>query len=194
MHHGFNALLVCEPLYMMLQAQSSPAHTLDRYLPQKLQEQAAAAAAAQETITAKSEKRIDRPAADKGQVQKERAPQSRPSPVALPPPYVGKPATSAPPNSQSYITPMPTGINAKHAVLQQEVNGNGTQWAAKGHKFPIESSEDIGHIEQGMEFLNMDGVEREADDDLEAPSSFCCPITTVSVHILLSHCRAGGLQ
>lgn len=178
---------VCEPLYALLQAQSSPAHTLDRYLPQQLQEEAAAAAAAQETTAAKTEKHKDKPTAVKAQVQKERAvaPQSRPSPVALPPPYVGKPVTSAPANSQSYITPMPIGIKAKRAVLQQEVNGDGTKGVAKGHKSPIESSEDIGRIEQGMEFLNMDGVEREADDDLEAPSSFCCPITTVGLCILL---------
>ena len=164
---------------------------MDVFLPQKLQDAAAAAAAARAKAAGpavKLEPQQERSSAGKADKFKERAtaPHSRPSPVASPTRFVNAPV-AAPPVSHSYITPMPAdikpaGIKPKRAILQQDqgVNSNGGQVPRNGYKHPIETTDDIGRIEQGMEYLAMGGTDRDGDDDLDAPSSFCCPITTVS--------------
>lgn len=162
---------------------------MDRFLPQKLQEAAAAATAAKAKATgtaAKPEPQQAKFVAAKADKTKERAavPPSRPSPVASPTKPFKEPVAASP-VSRPYITPMPAGIKPRRAILQQDegVNGIVGQVLSKGNNPPPGIIDDFGQIEQGMEFLNMDGP---LPDDLDAPSSFCCPITTVSTYILFS--------
>lgn len=175
---------------MLLQAQSSPAHTMDRFLPKKLQEAAAAATAAKAKAAGtagKPEQQQATFAAGNADKYIERAavppPPSRPSPVASPTTLFNELPTAVP-VSRPYITPMPAGIKPRRAILQQDegVNGSVGQVQSKGHNPPLGTFNDLGQIEieQGMDFLHIDGPDRDGIDDLDAPSSFCCPITTVS--------------
>ena len=189
--------------FLLLQAQSSPAHTMDRFLPQKLQEAAAAATAARAKAAgtaAKLEPQQESSTAGKA----DKTPgffakmattgvlPSRASPVASPSTFPKNAPVAAPQVSRPYYTPMPAdikpaGIKPKRAILQQdsEVNsiGGGLGIPANGHKHPIETTDHTGQIQEGMEFLAVGGTDRADDDDLEAPSSFCCPITTVSTFV-----------
>ncbi|KAL3146353.1 hypothetical protein ABBQ32_003043 [Trebouxia sp. C0010 RCD-2024] len=167
------------------QAQSSPAHTMDRFLPQKLQEAAAAATAAKARAAgtaAKPEPQQAKFVAAKADKNKERAagPPSRPSPVASPTKPFKEPIATAP-VSRPYITPMPAGIKPRRAILQQDEGANGImgQVLSKGNNPTPGIIDEFGQVEQGMEFLNMDAP---LPDDLDAPSSFCCPITTELLH------------
>lgn len=195
---------------LLLQAQSSPAHTMDRFLPQKLQEAAAAATAARAKAAgtaAKSELQQESSAAGEADnnpgifanFARDTALPSRPSPVASPSTLPKHASVAAPQFSRPYYTPMPVdikpaGIKPKRAILQQdhEVNSSkvGLGIPSNGYLPPIEITDDIGQIEEGMEFLAVGGTDRADDDDLEAPSSFCCPITTVSnfMHKYYQHC------
>ena len=155
---------------------------MDRFLPQKLQEAAAAATAAKAKAAGtagKPEQQQPKFAAPKTDKNKERVavPPSRPSPAASPTVPFKEPVAAAP-VSRPYITPMPAGIKPRRAILQQDeaVNGIVGQVVTKGQSPPPGIIDEFGQIEQGMEFLNMDGP---LPDDLDAPSSFCCPITTV---------------
>lgn len=185
------SLAFAETCHAWLQPQSSPALTMDRYLPQKLQDEAAAAMAARQAAAAQNYQenptaaRPERPPAAKPERHQERgiALQSRPSSVPTPPPHVAMPILAPAPATQPYITPMPTGIKPKRSSISQQNAGQDSRTAqasAKAYKQPIEGGVDIGQVQQGMEGLAIDGAGRDGDDDLEAPSSFCCPITTVS--------------
>ena len=163
---------------------------MDRFLPKKLQEAAAAATAAR----AKTAGTADRnPGNIFGNIAMTGALPSRASPVASPNTLPKNAPVAAPQISRPYYTPMPAdikpaGIKPKRAILQQdaEVNstGGGLGIPASGYKQPIKTTDDIGQIQEGMEFLAVSGTDRADDDDLEAPSSFCCPITTVSTFVL----------
>lgn len=194
--------------FLLLQAQSSPAHTMDRFLPKKLQDAAAAATAARAKSAGSagmSESQKDSPNAGPADKTKERATAtaqpSRPDPVASTTLLAKIESLAAPQVSRPYFTPMPAeikpaGITPKRAILQQdyEVNsgggGLGLGLSPQGYKHPIEATGDLEQIEQGLEFLGIDGADRGGDDDLDAPSSFCCPITTVSTftHVCAKQC------
>lgn len=197
--HGstVHTLWLCtNPYSVLLQAQSSPAHTMDRFLPQKLQEAAAAATAAKARAAgtaAKPEPQQAKFVAAKADKNKERAagPPSRPSPVASPTKPFKEPIATAP-VSRPYITPMPAGIKPRRAILQQDEGANGImgQVLSKGNNPTPGIIDEFGQVEQGMEFLNMDAP---LPDDLDAPSSFCCPITTVSAQGSFCSCCTSGL-
>ncbi len=163
----------------LVQAQ---AHTMDTYLPQRLQDEAAAASLARETAAAAAapkpakQPRVSSPTStlpNASQANGSQAPKAA-TPVAQ---Y----ATQA---SQPYVTPMPVSVKYSSQVgplrdVQQE--------PPKTYKHPIESTADIGQgesvaqLEQGLEVLDLN----DDEEDLEAPSSFCCPITTVCFSLLL---------
>ena len=163
----------------LVQAQ---AHTMDTYLPQRLQDEAAAASLARETAAAAAapkpakQPRVSSPTStlpNASQANGSQAPKAA-TPVAQ---Y----ATQA---SQPYVTPMPVSVKYSSQVgplrdVQQE--------PPKAYKHPIESTADIGQgesvaqLEQGLEVLDSN----DDEEDLEAPSSFCCPITTVRFSLLL---------
>ena len=172
---------------------------MDRFLPKKLQEAAAAATAARAKTAgtaANLEPQQESSAAGKADknplfahLARATAQPSRPSPVVSPNTLPKNVPVAAPQLSRPYYTPMPAdikpaGIKPKRAILQQDHEVNST-WGGlgvspNGYMPPTESTDDIGQIEEGMEFLDVGGNDRADDDDLEAPSSFCCPITTVS--------------
>jgi len=185
-----------------LQAQSSPAHTMDRYLPQRLQEEAAAASSAREAreaaaAAAKPEKnqsalRMSSPTVSSPRLSFLNESQG-PAVVSVPMPLT----------SQPYVIPMPTSVkpNGQQASTLNDDRkaGSGGHEHSKGFKHPIESTADIGQgdsvgqIEQGLDLLNLSNLNSE-EDDLEAPSSFCCPITTVSHLCPVCLCIASSLQ
>ena len=177
---------------------------MDRFLPKNLQEAAAAATAARAKTAATStaaklepqQQSFTAGKADKSpgifaNIAMASATPSRPSPVASPTTFPKKAPVAAPQDSRPYYTPMPA-IKPKRAILQQgsEVNstGGGLGIHANGYKHPIETTDDIGQIREGVEFLTVGGTDRADDDDLEAPSSFCCPITTVSMFTSTQQC------
>lgn len=196
--------------FLLLQAQSSPAHTMDRFLPKSLQEAAAAATAARAktagtSTAAKLEPQQQSSTAGKADkspgilanIAMATAMPSRPSPVASPSTFPKNSSVGAPQVSRPYHTPLPAevkpvGIKPKRAILQQDPEvhstGGGLGLRANGYKHPIETTDDIGQIQEGMEFLTVGGTDRADDDDLEAPSSFCCPITTVSIFTSTQQC------
>lgn len=166
-------------------AQQAQAHTMDKYLPQSLQDEAAASSSAREAAAADAKPHKPQT------IQHVPLP---PVPTPISPvscqPMVPKttPAISLPSQlGQPYITPMPVNTNSlKQQATAPSQNGwtaeAGKSEQAQGFKRPIESTADvglshsIGQIEKGLDMLRIDGV--DGDDDLEAPSSFCCPITT----------------
>lgn len=161
----------------LLQAPASPAHTLDRFLPQRLQDEAAAASSAREAAAAavKPEKqtRVSSPTPQ--------LPTASLLPAAEPPstPYT----TQA---SQPYVTPMPPSAkpNSQASLFQNAENGGREHAKRKKHQIDIPADvgqgEGTAQVERGLDLLKLDDLEND-DDDLEAPSSFCCPITTVSL-------------
>ena len=175
---------------------------MDRYLPVRLQEAAAAANIPKEPAAVHAIKHPEMPTAPQTEPyhyraapqeganalqNRAKAPQDRPNarakaPEAVSPARAHASAPTPAPVNQPYITPMPVAKKPESVVLQPELNSaQAALKGAKGLERPIESTNDIGCVQQAMEFLNIDGVDRDADDDLEAPSSFCCPITTVSL-------------
>lgn len=169
---------------LLLQAPASPAHTLDRFLPQRLQDEAAAASSAREAAAAavKPEKqtRMSSPTPQ--------LPTASLLPAAEPPttPYVSQ-------ASQPYVTPMPPSakLNSQASLFQNAENGGREHAKRKKHQIDIPA--DVGQgdgtvqVEHGLDLLKLDDLENN-DDDLEAPSSFCCPITTVSLWWLCCCC------
>ena len=163
----------------LLQAQ---AHTMDTYLPQRLQDEAAATSLAREAAAAAAaakpakQPRVSSPTitlSNASQATGSQAPKAA-VPVAL---Y----ATQA---SQPYVTPMPVTVkSSSQANFPRDVQ----QEPPKAYKHPIESTADIGQgesvvqLEQGLDVLDLN----DDEEDLEAPSSFCCPITTVRFPPLL---------
>ena len=165
----------CETIFAvdLLQAQ---AHTMDTYLPQRLQDEAAATSLAREAAAAAAapkpakQPRVSSPTSilsNASQATGSQAPKAA-APVAQ---Y----ATQA---SQPYVTPMP--VSVKSTSQAGPLRGV-QQQPPKAYKHPIESTADIGQgqsvaqLEQGLEVLDLN----DDEEDLEAPSSFCCPITTV---------------
>ncbi len=163
----------------LLQAQ---AHTMDTYLPQRLQDEAAATSLAREAAAAAAARkpakqpRVSSPTSTLSNASQATGSQA---PKAAAP--VGLHATQA---SQPYVTPMPVSVKSgSQASLLRGVQ----QEPPKAFKHPIESTADIGQgqsvvqLEQGLEVLDLN----DDEEDLEAPSSFCCPITTVRFPLLL---------
>lgn len=156
-------------------AQQAQAHTMDTYLPQRLQDEAAATSLAREAAAAAAaakpakQPRVSSPTitlSNASQASGSQAPKAA-VPVAL---Y----ATQA---SQPYVTPMPVTVkSSSQANFPRDVQ----QEPPKAYKHPIESTADIGQgesvvqLEQGLDVLDLN----DDEEDLEAPSSFCCPITT----------------
>ena len=194
-HKGFaGATLACECAVLgassccettsavdLLQAQ---AHTMDTYLPQRLQDEAAATSLAREAAAAAAapkpakQPRVSSPTSTLSNASQATGSQA---PKAAAP--VAQYASQA---SQPYVTPMPVSVKStsqagRHPLrdVQQEPH--------KAYKHPIESTADIGQgesvaqLEQGLEVLDLN----DDEEDLEAPSSFCCPITTVRFSLLL---------
>jgi hypothetical protein len=163
----------------VLQAQ---ALTMDTYLPQRLQDEAAAASLAREAAAAAAapkpakQPRVSSPTSTLSNASQATGSQA---PKAAAP--VAQYATQA---SQPYVTPMPVSVkSSSQANLVRDVQ----QEPPKAYKHPIESTADIGQgesvvqLEQGLDVLDLN----DDGEDLEAPSSFCCPITTVRFSPLL---------
>ena len=193
----FSHAMICICSCVVLSPLQAQAHTMDKYLPQSLQDEAAASSSAREAAAADAKPHKPQT------IQHVPLP---PVPTPISPvscqPMVPKttPAISLPSQlGQPYITPMPVNTNSlKQQATAPSQNGwtaeAGKSEQAQGFKRPIESTADvglshsIGQIEKGLDMLRIDGV--DGDDDLEAPSSFCCPITTVSHAKLPWHCTA----
>jgi len=157
------------------------AHTMDTYLPKRLQDEAAATSLAREAAAAAAPKpakqpRVSSPTSTLSNASHATGPQAPKAagPIAL---Y----ATQA---SQPYVTPMPVSVKSgSQASLLRDVQ----QEPPKAYKHPIESTADIGQgesvvqLEQGLDVLDLN----DGEEDLEAPSSFCCPITTVRFSLFL---------
>ena len=179
----------------ILQAPASPAHTLDKFLPQRLQDEAAAATALRQATAKTSERRDDVsrvsspsvPVSTTASASSDAATSLSEAPAPSVPPAVERAVSNS--SSQPYITPMPTPANltngAANQRAQDKINGHGNngQIADAGGKKAL-----VGQIAQKSNGMGMSSTDEDDVDDLEAPSSFCCPITTVTPDALCLLC------